>query len=162
MRKTIISENQHVVSPALSAEHSLDLDALAQVWVTSEASNYPIESALLQDLESEWRAGLPGEQIIRLIFDQPVTIKRIRLVFNKQDYSHTQEFVLRWSMDNDTVHEILRQQYHFSPPDTTSEIEDYAVNLPQLKLFELVINPDISNDKAFANLKQLRLWKAED
>lgn len=159
MRKTIITQKKATLPHALSGAASVDLDRLAQVWLTSEAEGYPIESALLPDSEGEWRAGLSGEQIIRLVFDQPLTIRHIGLVFDEQACSRTQEFVLRWSADNGEIHEILRQQYHFSPPNTTSEVEQYTVNLPQLKRLELTINPDMGNENALASLKQLRLWQ---
>ncbi|MFZ2169279.1 MAG: carbohydrate-binding protein [Methylococcaceae bacterium] len=156
MRKTTINpptENN------LSADlNFLDLDRLAQVEISSECQEHPIESALVADSESGWRAASSGEQTIRLVFDQPQTIKHIHLRFDEQDQARTQEFVLLWRMDTeDSFREILRQQYHFSPPLTTQEIEDYAVELKQLKAFELRIIPDISGGEACAKLTRLRL-----
>ena len=61
-------------------------------------------------------------------------------------------------MDNeDFFQEILRQQYHFSPPNSAQETENYAVDLKQLKALELRIIPDISGGKALAKLTRLRL-----
>jgi len=41
-----------------------------------------------------------------------------------------QEFVLRWSPDGGhSFREIVRQQWNFSPPDTTREVEEYQVEL---------------------------------
>ena len=156
MRKTTINpptENN------LSADlNFLDLDRLAQVEISSECQEHPIESALVADSESGWRAASSGEQTIRLVFDQPQTIKHIHLRFDEQDQARTQEFVLLWRRDTeDSFREILRQQYHFSPPLTTQEIEDYAVELKQLKAFELRIIPDISGGEACAKLTRLRL-----
>ncbi|NOT83813.1 MAG: hypothetical protein HOP02_03325 [Methylococcaceae bacterium] len=162
MRKTIITQHQSVLTTIPCSPACLDLEQLAQLEISSEAPDYPIEAAFLSNSESGWRAAFSGEQIIRVIFDQPLTIKRIRLVFNEQHCSRTQEFVLRWTTGNGVVNEIIRQQYHFSPPDTISEMEDYAVNLPQLKMLELTLNPDINNDQAFASLKNLKLWQHEN
>ena len=105
-----------------------------------------------------WQAASPGEQTIRIVFDQPRTIEHIVLMFDESQQSRTQEFVLLWLADNeDGYREILRQQYHFSPPNTTREIEHYEVKLNQLKALELRITPDIGGGEACAKLKQLRL-----
>ena len=40
--------------------------------------------------------------------------------------------------------EILRQQYTFSPPGATREVEDYVVNLHGVTVLELRIVPDIA------------------
>ena len=70
----------------------------------------------------------------------------------------TQEFVLRWSTGaGASSREIVRQQYNFSPPDVTREVEDYAVDLDGLTMLELSIIPDISGGEARASLGQLRI-----
>lgn len=138
----------------------LDLEQLTQVEFTSEHPEHPVESALLlaEDSGAGWRATSGGEQTIRVVFDQPRTIEHIYLVFEEPQQSRTQEFVLLWLMDQETSYrEILRQQYHFSPPDTACEIEHFQVNLNQLKALELRIIPDINGGDAVAKLKRLRL-----
>jgi hypothetical protein len=158
MRKITI--NPPTENTLSSEVNFLDLDHLAQVEISSECEEHPIESALVADSESEsgWQAACSGEQSIRLVFDQPQTIKYIYLRFDEQEHSRTQEFVLLWRMDNeDSFREILRQQYHFSPPLTTRENEEYTVDLKQLKVLELKIIPDISGGGACAKLTRLRL-----
>ncbi|MDD4906458.1 MAG: carbohydrate-binding protein [Methylobacter tundripaludum] len=158
MRKIMI--NQAAENTPSSDLNFLDLEHLAQVEFTSECTEHPVESALLLTEEpgAGWQAASAGEQTIRLVFDQPRTIEHIFLMFDEQQQSRTQEFVLLWLMDNeDAYREILRQQYHFSPPGTTREIEHYEVRLNQLKVLELRIIPDISGGEACAGLKQLRL-----
>ena len=50
----------------------------------------------------------------------------IALLFEETEIVRTQEFVLRWSPDGGhSFQEIVRQQWNFSPPNTTSEIEEY-------------------------------------
>jgi len=158
MRKIMI--NQAAENTPSSDLNFLDLEHLAQVEFTSERTEHPVESALLLtgDSGAGWQAASAGEQTIRLVFDQPRTIEHIFLVFDEQQQSRTQEFVLLWLMDDeDAYREIFRQQYHFSPPGTTREIEHYEVRLNQLKVLELRIIPDISGGEACAGLKQLRL-----
>ncbi len=158
MRKTII--NPAVENSPFPELNFLDLEHLAQIEFTSECVDHPVESALLlaEGAETGWQAASPGEQTIRVVFDQPRTIEHIVLVFDEPQQSRTQEFVLLWLADNeDGYKEILRQQYHFSPPNTTREIEHYEVKLNQLKALELRITPDIGGGEACAKLKQLRL-----
>jgi hypothetical protein len=94
----------------------------------------------------------------RLIFDQPQRLKRIALVFEETESERTQEFVLRWSPDGGrSFREIVRQQWNFSPPNTTREVEDYDVHLSDVAVLELVIGPDISRETAHASLKSLRV-----
>lgn len=136
----------------------LDLDSAATVEVTSEAKEYPVESALVSGEMRGWRADDCGTQTIWLIFDQPQKLKRIALVFEETETQRTQEFVLRWSSDGGrSFREIVRQQWNFSPPKTTREIEEYNVQLSDVTVLELVIVPDISRGAARASLKSLRL-----
>ncbi len=66
--------------------------------------------------------------------------------------------MLRWSGDGGrSYREILRQQYTFSPPGATREVEDYVVNLHGVTVLELRIVPDISRGDARASLILLRL-----
>jgi hypothetical protein len=51
--------------------------------------------------------------------------------------------------------EIVRQQWNFSPPNTTREHEKYHVELSDVAVLELVIVPDISRGTACASLKSL-------
>ena len=115
MRKRVIApvpQNASVPSQAW-----LDVESAAVVEVTSEAKEYPIESALVSGEMRGWRAADPGTQTIRLIFDQPQRLTRIALVFEEAAIKRTQEFVLRWSPDGGrSFREIVRQQWNFSPP----------------------------------------------
>ena len=126
--------------------------------ITSEDAGHPIESALTADDGPGWLAGEPGEQTIRLLFDEPQALKHIQLVFEEEKRERTHEFVLRWSSDGGrTYREILRQQYTFSPPGATREVENYAVNLQGVNVLELRIVPDISKGDSRASLILLRL-----
>jgi hypothetical protein len=136
----------------------LDLDRAAVVEVTSEDKDYPVEAALVSGEMRGWRAGSPGIQTIRLIFDEPQRLIRIALVFEETETERTQEFVLRWSPDSGlSFREIVRQQWNFSPPKTVREIEDYRIDLSGVTVLELVIVPSISRGAARASLKSLRL-----
>jgi len=156
MRKRIINPRPKDISH--TDRQWLNLEALADVEVTSEDTAHPIESALIPGAGPGWRAEQPGEQTVRLLFHEPQRIKRVNLLFRENERERTQQFVLRWSSDSgQSYHEIVRQQYNFSPPATTSEDEHYNVDLVGLTTLELTIVPDISTGPACASLSQLRL-----
>jgi hypothetical protein len=156
MRKRVIGYSTRDIS---AAEPSwLDLERLAQVEITSEDADYPIEAALIPGRGSGWRAAQPGEQTIRLLFDEPLRLHRIRVVFHEGAQERTQEFVLQWSPDGgQSYREIVRQQYNFSSPKGAREVEDYDVDLDGVTVLELRIVPDISGSSARASLTQLRV-----
>ncbi len=157
MRKLITGENKQSQQSKRSSIW-LDLEQLARVEITSEDTAHPIESALIENNDSGWRANEPGKQTIRLVFDKPQKITRIQLLFEESKHERTQEFVLRWSSnDQDTDREIVRQQYNFSPAANTQEQEDYTVNLDGVLILEMNITPDISGGNARASLARLRL-----
>ena len=136
----------------------LNIEGLVEVEITSEDAAHPIESALLPGGTSGWRAAEPGQQTIRLLFKQPQPLRRIWMNFVEPQTQRTQEYVLRWSSDNgQSFREIVRQQWNFSPPSTTNEVEDHRVNLLAATMLELNIKPDISGVPAFASLAQMRL-----
>lgn len=156
MRKRIIGQRPPEVAAAEA--DWLDLEPLAQVEITSEAEGYSIEAALIPGMGPGWQAAHPGEQTIRLMFDEPLRLQRLHLVFQEEEQERTQEFVLRWSPDRgQTYREIVRQQFNFSPPGATREVEDYNVNLEGVTVLELKIIPDISGGRARASLAQLRI-----
>lgn len=156
MRKRIITPDPQ--NAAARGHDWLDLEQLAEVEVSSEDPAHPIDAALAAGGTSGWRAAGPGKQTIRLIFDSPQRLRRIRLVFDEAEWARTQEYVLRWSGDGgQSFREIVRQQWNFSPGGATSQREDHQVELTGVTVLELVITPDTSGGAAPASLTQLRL-----
>ncbi len=133
----------------------LDLEVLAEVEVTK---GYPIEGALLPNQSHGWKAGIPGKQTIRLLFNQTQAIKHIHLCFLETGLVRTQEYVLRCSHDNGlTFEEIVRQQWNFSQDGSNKEVEDHLVAISNVSVLELIITPDINNENVLGSLEQLRL-----
>jgi hypothetical protein len=153
MRKRIIGQEATAEEPR-SKEPWFDLERIAQVEVTSEDPAFPIESALAPESAGKgWRAAEPGEQLLRIVFDAPTALHRIRLQFVEDQVARTQEFVLRWAgKRNEPLREIVRQQWTFSPDGSSTEIENYQVDLAQVTVLELAIKPDISGGMALASL----------
>ncbi|SRR6266700_2667961 len=52
--------------------------------------------------------------------------------------SRTQEFVLRLRSGDGSFQEIVRQQWNFSPNGSVREIENYAVELCDVRVLEIV------------------------
>jgi hypothetical protein len=136
----------------------LEIEELATIEVTSEDPNFLIESALSSGTGPGWRAAERGSQIIRIIFDKPRPLHRIRLEFCETEMERTQEFTLRWSAKPaGPFKEIIRQQWNFSPQGSTSEVEDYQVELDGVSVLELALKPDLMPDNAFATVAMWRM-----
>lgn len=156
MRKRLITPTQETVRTR--GEGWLDVERAAIVEVTSEDKDYPVESAFASGQARGWRAASPGPQTIRLVFDQPQRLKHISLVFEENETTRTQEFVLQWSQGGgSSPKEIVRQQWNFSPPETTREVEDYQVELSNVTALELIITPNMGGGDVRASLKSMRL-----
>ena len=141
-----------------TAPEWLPVQDVAQIELTSEDHAHPIDAALIGDRAGGWRASRSGEQLIRLVFDNPQAIRLIHLVFEDSDQERVQEFTLRWSSDRGrTYATIVRQQFSFSPSGATREVEDFAVELIGATDVELHINPDISRRPVVASLRALRI-----
>jgi hypothetical protein len=156
VRKTVIDPDTINQLPP-SREEWLDLEEIAKVEVTSEDPNFPIESALVARKGSGWRAADPGQQIIRIVLDNPRPLHRIRLEFSETDVARTQEFTLRWSQTGEPFREIVRQQWNFNPLGSTSEVEDYRIQLEKVSVLELILKPDLAPDTAYATLASWRV-----
>lgn len=156
MRKHIVNPTQPNSSG--TSEEWLNLEEIAQVEVSSEDPQYPIESAFQHGESPGWRASQPGKQTIRLLLDEPKDLRRIWLRFSESQVERTQQFTLRWA-DSQTgpFTEIVRQQWNFNPRNSTMEVEDYKVDLHHVLALELTIDPDLGKNQAFATLADWRL-----
>jgi hypothetical protein len=65
---------------------------------------------------------------------------------------------LHWSKNKaDALRPLVQQQWNFSPGGSTSQIEDYTVELDEVWMLQLVIDPDISKGPAVATLQRWRI-----
>jgi hypothetical protein len=165
MRKSILSPDaEPATSPAtLPPDQWLNLEELASVQISSEDPSYPFEDALptegaLQGTQQNgWRAAAPGPQTIRLTFDKPQSIRRIRLEFHEDAAERSQEFAIYATTANQGRKELVRQQWTFSPGGSTSEIEDYPVELSDVIAIELQIDPGRHDKQRIASLQSIAL-----
>jgi hypothetical protein len=157
MRKRILGPSQVSGRPQ-KGQGWLDLEQIATNEVTSEEPDFPIESVFNLEDRGGWRAYQQGLQQIRIIFDQPITVRRIQLHFLEPEVERTQEFSVRWSSaEGGPPKEIIRQQWNFSPAGSTREVEDYEVSLDGVAVLELAITPDLTRREAPATQAKWRV-----
>src|ERR1700730_1774238 len=158
MRKSIVSPSA-VATPPIS-DLWRDLERIARVESSSEDDRFPIEHALGKKETTGWRAAGTGPQLIRLHFDEPLNIKRLRLHFVDRATERSQEFAV-FAGSGSELKEVVRQQWTFSPYGSTEEIEDYPVHLRVITTLEVRIDADRSHDpkqsQAYASLQSLKL-----
>jgi hypothetical protein len=158
MRKSIVSPSAVAATPI--SDLWRDLERIARVEISSEDEQFPIEHALGKKVTTGWRAAETGPQLIRLHFDEPLNIKRLRLHFVDKTSERSQEFAV-YAGSGAELKEVVRQQWSFSPNGSTEEIEEYTVNLSGITTLELRIDPDRSHDpkmsRQYASLQSLRL-----
>lgn len=155
MRKSIVSPNaDHTIS---CSDRWLDLEELTRAEISSEDPLYPFENALHRWGRGGWRASTPGPQVIRLTFDKPQSIRRIRLDFREDGQERVQEFALYAMSENQARREVLRQQWNFSPGGSTQEVEDCPVELTDVTAIELQIDPGRHDRQRIASLQSIAL-----
>lgn len=157
MRKRIVGSNPGTQAGEPKGDNWIALAELATVEVSSEEPAHPIERAFVPGDDIGWRAGGSGEQRIKLLFDQPVAIRRIHLRFHEPQQERTQEFRLSYCLQSGETREVVRQQWNFSPGGSKTEIENYEVDLTGVVEFELTIRPDLQRPDAVASLAAFRL-----
>ena len=155
MRKSILSPDADQAIPP--SDHWLNLEELASVEISSEDPRYPFEDALQGTERGGWKAATPGPQVIRLTFDKPQSIRRIRLEFREDGTERAQEFALYAMSANQARREVLRQQWTFSPGGAIQEIEDYSVELVDVTAIELQIDPGRHDKQRIASLQSIAI-----
>jgi len=155
LRKQILDTTK---SGKPESEHRwLNVEALARMEPSSEEPQHMIEAAMLPG-GNGWKAASSGEQTLCMLFDDAQDLRTIRLVFKESLRPRTQEFLLSWSGDQgNTWRDIARQQYNFSSPDSTLEVEEYKVDLHGVTGLSLSIIPEISGGDAVASLAEWRI-----
>ena len=152
MRKSIAPlPKASTISP--TADGWLDIQEIASAEISSEDPLHPFENALQG--EGGWRAADPGPQVIRLNFDAPQSIRRIRVEFREEHRERAQEFALFATSAANQRREIVRQQWTFSPGGSATEVEDYSVDLPAILSLELEIDPGRHDKSAMATLESI-------
>jgi len=155
MRKSVGSLEKN--TPESPSAAWMDLDAIASATMTSEDEAHPLEHAITAGAAGGWKASVLGVQVIRFTFDTPKTVKRVRLVFKEEAKERSQEFALVAILRPEVRKEIVRQQWGFSPGGSTTEVEDYTVDLSDVVGLELTIDPGRHDQTVFATLESIQV-----
>ncbi len=95
-------------------------------------------NSINEDLIATTTAMLSSRFPVPQLCDQAQAVRRIQLHFLEPTFDHLQEFtVRRVTADGGQSREIVRQQWNFNPASSTSELEDYEVNLDGVSALEL-------------------------
>jgi hypothetical protein len=158
LRKQVVTKQPAV--PARRAAEK-DIAAIATVLVSSEDPQHPIDNAF-DDLRgvggSRWIAEQAGEQTVIVAFDTPQTLRRLFIEVEEPEVSRTQELAVSVSVDGgQTYRELVRQEYNFSPPSTTHELEEWSIPTDGVSHLRVVIKPDKGGKPSRATLTTLAL-----
>jgi hypothetical protein len=158
MRKQII---QSPSTNTTKIEGTLDVGAIATVLVTSELAGHPVENAFDGQRgpgSSRWVSETGGEQTLKLAFDAPQTIRTVNLEIEETGESRTQELQLAVSRDGEkSWHELVRQEFNFSPTGSTFEREEWTINAEGVTHLRLQIKPDKGGRPCRASVTSLVL-----
>lgn len=144
MRKSVVGTAERAQGG--SASEWMDLEHLAQVEVSSEDERFPVENALVGRGTTGWRASATGPQVIRLLFDEAVAVRRLQLHFVERTVARSQEFAVYAGANADSLREVVRQQFTFAPGGSTEEVEEYSVQADGVRVLEVRIDPDRAHD----------------
>jgi hypothetical protein len=158
LRKQIIKP--HPATPDITSGE-IDIAAVATVMVTSETPEHPVDYAFDEHRGqggTRWIAGESGEQVMILTFDAPQTIHHVSLEVEEPEVPRTQELQVSLSCDGGrSYRELLRQEFNFSPPNTTFEREDWAISAEGVTHLRLGIKPDKGDKPCKATVTSLVL-----
>jgi len=158
LRKQIITKRS---GESASLEGEIPIADVATVQVTSEQAGHPIDNAFDERRGpggSRWVADAPGEQTVILVFDSPQTIRKIGVEAEELAVSRTQELAVSVSSDGGrTYRELVRQEFNFSPPDTTFEREIWSTAATAVTHLRVEIKPDKGGRLGRATLTSLTL-----
>ena len=135
----------------------LDLEKVAAVELSSEDPRHQFEATLDPSKTDGWKASVPGPQLLRILFHNPQAVSRIHLEFREESVERSQEFAIFVTTASDAKHELVRQQWSFSPQGSTTEIEDYSWNLQAVTVIEIEIDPGRHNKNVFASLRRIQV-----
>jgi hypothetical protein len=158
LRKQIVRARS---TEPIPLENAISIPDVAAVQVTSEEADHPIDNVFDHNRGpggSRWIAGGPGEQTLIVLFDSPQTIRKIGLEVEELAVSRTQELTVSVSSDGGrTYRELVRQEYNFSPPDTSFEREVWSTSAGAVTHLRLDIKPDKGGRVGRATLTSLTL-----
>src|SRR5262245_5725933 len=159
LRKHVLTDLP--AAPRISKPDPKDISALATVFVTSEAPDHPIDMVFDSSRGpggTRWIAAADGEQTLMLVFDTPQTIREISVETEEPQAHRTQVLCISLSDDGgQTYRERIRQEFTFSPPNTSFEHEEWSMPAQRVTHLRVAIRPDKGNAPGRATLTSLTI-----
>jgi hypothetical protein len=107
---------------------------------------------------TRWIAAADGEQTLMLVFDTPQTIREISVETEEPQVTRTQVLCISLSDDGgQTYRERIRQEFTFSPPNTSVEHEEWSMPAQRVTHLRVAIRPDKGNAAGRATLTSLTI-----
>jgi hypothetical protein len=104
-----------------------------------------------------WSADEPGEHTIDIQFYTPVTLRRLRLVFEETALGRTQELTVWVTLHRSELHkEVIRRTSTFGPT-ATQIVEDYPCAIEQVSTIQLRVVPDIDGRRRRTQIRSLQI-----
>ena len=157
MRKLITGQGTDPTIQPERQERWFDLEARAQVEVSSESPGYPVENALTPAASDGWEAAGPRAATLTLRFDTAQKLTRTLLHFVDAEHERSQEWALSANFPDGSRRELLRQGWNFSPSGSTEQREEYVLDTQPVVSVTLWIDPDRGRDRYPATLRAWRL-----
>ena len=140
------------VLPHAAATPWTDLEKVARTTIGSKGGRQRLVAS------GSWSAEQPGEHIIDIQFHAPVTLRRLRVVFEETAMARTQELTVWVALHRGEPHkEIVRRTYTFNPVSSTHAVEDHACQVEQVSSITLRIVPDTDGRPRRARVRTLQL-----
>jgi hypothetical protein len=162
LRKLLIADPivEHSTRLALTTE--LDLRACAELRISSEHPDHPIEHLFdgsAGEGASRWiagRADKPGT--ILLVFDDPTDIAQCAFEAEERELARTQQVIAEYLVaTGDTYRQCFIQEFNFSPRGATYQRELIELNLRAVRRLRFTVLADKSGCGT-ASLTALRLY----
>lgn len=164
LRKILIGESAASESLAPALTHELDLRACAEVRISSEQTEHPIEHLFDGSAgqgASRWvagRADRPGT--IVLIFDAPTDISHCAFEAEERELARTQQVIAEYLPGSgDAYRQCFIQEFNFSPDGATYQRELIELNLRAVRRFRFTVLADKSG-RGTPSLTALRLYSS--
>lgn len=152
MKRTSVVRGARAALPDPSRTAWTDLEKVARSTLVAKGGGRRLVT------HGAWSAEHVGEHTIDIQFHAPVTLRRLRVVFEETAVARTQELTIWATLCRGEQHkEVVRRTFTFSPTGATRNVTDHACTLEDVSAIQLRIVPDIDGRPGRALIASLQL-----
>jgi hypothetical protein len=164
LRKLVIGGSTAGDPTAPTPKNEIDLRSCAEVRISSEHPEHPIEHLFdgsVGEGASRWVAGHRDRpEAILLVFDQPIDIAYCEFEAEERERVRTQQVIADYlPVGGDTYRQCFVQEFNFSPNGATYQREMIGLSLHAVRRLRLTVLADKSG-KGVPSLTALRLYSS--